>query len=200
MSKPLAARVGGGRGTVWIGTVLLFVGMLAVPFGGLYLYGWASAPEYQVTVAGTMPVAPAELHRTLSDPDKQGDWRPGVTQVQHADPIEGDPVVVITRGSTELALRRNESLAPSKVVWTVVPSKKHVFQGEWVYALAPDGEGGTRITVTETGFIDDPFSRAVTEILIGYEGFSQGTLSALGRFHDVPVKIDGVNELRGDVD
>lgn len=175
---------------VILGIVALFLAMIGIPIGGVFVYGLTLPDAYVTVVSGVIAAEPESVYDLLADTDRQGAWRPGATQVQ---PVEGQsdlPMILVTSGGTELALKRVEAVRPQRVVWEVVPSKKHVFQGAWAYEIREHGKGESRVIITEHGIIDSPLARGVTHGLLGTDQYAKASLKTLGRALDVGVTID----------
>ena len=73
-----------------------------------------------------------------------------------------------------------ESQPPRRLVTQIDSPPGAAFGGTWTYELAPDGAGGTRISVTEAGWISNPIFRFMSRFLFGYYGSLDGYLKALG--------------------
>lgn len=72
-----------------------------------------------------------------------------------------------------------ESQPPRRLVTKVDSPAGAAFGGTWTYELTPDS-GGTRISVTEAGWIANPIFRFMSRFLFGYYGSLDGYLKALG--------------------
>jgi uncharacterized protein YndB with AHSA1/START domain len=72
-----------------------------------------------------------------------------------------------------------ESSPPRRLVTQIDPTAGGAFGGTWTYELAPDSSG-TRISVTETGWISNPIFRFMSRFLFGYYGSLDKYLKALG--------------------
>lgn len=73
-----------------------------------------------------------------------------------------------------------ESQPPRRLVTKVDSPAGAAFGGTWTYELTPDS-GGTRISVTEAGWIANPIFRFMSRFLFGYYGSLDGYLKALGK-------------------
>ena len=73
-----------------------------------------------------------------------------------------------------------ESVAPTKLVTTIDAPPGAPFGGSWTYEIAPAPEG-SRVTVTERGWIANPIFRFMSKVIFGYYGSQDGYLKALGR-------------------
>ena len=83
-------------------------------------------------------------------------------------------------GGWDMPLLVIESEPPRRLVTKIDLPPGGSFGGTWTYELAPDG-GGTRISVTEAGFIGNPIFRFLSRFLFGYYGTLDGYLKALGK-------------------
>lgn len=112
---------------------------------------------------GGVPAWWAEIKESVRLPDNNGReaWR------QKASGWEV-PLIVI------------ESSPPRRLVTQIDTSAGGAFGGTWTYELTPDS-GGTRISVTETGWIGNPIFRFLSRFLFGYYGTLDGYLKALGK-------------------
>ena len=72
-----------------------------------------------------------------------------------------------------------ESAPPRRLVTQIDPMAGGAFGGTWTYELAPEATG-TRISVTETGWIGNPIFRFMSRFLFGYYGSLDKYLTALG--------------------
>ena len=69
---------------------------------------------------------------------------------------------------------------PSRLVTQIDSSAGGSFGGTWTYELTPDS-GGTKISVTEAGWIGNPIFRTLSRFIFGYYGSLDGYLKALGK-------------------
>lgn len=82
-------------------------------------------------------------------------------------------------GGFDMPLVVLESQPPRRLVTKVDSPAGAAFGGTWTYELTPDS-GGTRISVTEAGWIANPIFRFMSRFLFGYYGSLDGYLKALG--------------------
>jgi len=104
-----------------------------------------------------------EMKESVRLPDKDGReaWRQKVSGFDM-------PLVVL------------EAQPPRRLVTKIVSPAGASFGGTWTYELTPEG-GGTRISVTEAGWIANPIFRFMSRFLFGYYGSLDGYLKALGK-------------------
>ena len=99
----------------------------------------------------------------LSDKDGHEAWRQKVSGFDM-------PLVVL------------ESSPPRRLVTQIDSPRGAAFGGTWTYELTPTPDGGgTRISVTEAGWIANPIFRFMSRFLFGYYGSLDGYLKALGK-------------------
>jgi uncharacterized protein YndB with AHSA1/START domain len=72
-----------------------------------------------------------------------------------------------------------ESEPPHRLVTKIDASAGAPFGGTWTYELTPEA-GGTRVSVTETGWISNSVFRFLSRFVFGYYGSLDGYLKALG--------------------
>jgi hypothetical protein len=72
-----------------------------------------------------------------------------------------------------------ESSAPRRLVTQIDPKAKEPFGGTWTFELTPEASG-TRVTVTEAGWISNTIFRFLARSLFGYYGSMDKYLKALG--------------------
>jgi uncharacterized protein YndB with AHSA1/START domain len=72
-----------------------------------------------------------------------------------------------------------ETSPPRRLVTQIDPQARGSFGGTWTYELSPNGSG-TRVRVTEAGWISNPLFRFMSRFLFGYYGSLDGYLKALG--------------------
>ena len=105
-----------------------------------------------------------EMQESVRLPDKDGHeaWRQKV-------------------GGFDMPLVVLESEAPRRLVTKIDSPPGASFGGTWTYELTTDaGGGGTRVSVTEAGWIANPIFRFLSRFVFGYYGTLDGYLKALG--------------------
>ena len=82
------------------------------------------------------------------------------------------------RGSFgEMPIRVQDEVAERELVTRIVDDGLP-FGGTWTYQLEPVEEG-TRLTITEDGFVRDPFFRFMSRYVFGHEKTVEDYLDAL---------------------
>lgn len=114
---------------------------------------------------GGVPSWWSEIKESVRQPDKNGRevWRQKMSGFDV-------PLIVI------------EATAPHKLVTQIDTSAGGAFGGTWTYDVMSDsGGGGTKISVTEAGWIGNPIFRFLSRFVFGYYGSLDGYLKALGQ-------------------
>jgi uncharacterized protein YndB with AHSA1/START domain len=103
----------------------------------------------------------------------------GLDRVERVDTSSTDEVWMYYRSTGPMAIAIESAEPPHRLVTRIVADEESsAFGGTWTYALAPEGEG-TRVTVTEAGFINSRIFRVVSKI-IGVHGTMDSFLRSLG--------------------
>jgi uncharacterized protein YndB with AHSA1/START domain len=145
--------------TRWLAVVaVIVIGVPAV----VVLAGTMLPRDHLATMSITLRAEPARVWALVSDVGGTARWRPDVKAVEAQTPVEGRErfVEVGRHGRT-----------PFEVVFREPPGRQVVrvlddgmpFGGTWTYELAPSGEG-TRLTISEAGFIRNPVFRVMSRI------------------------------------
>lgn len=113
---------------------------------------------------GGVPAWWPEIKESVRLPDKDGHdvWRQKMSGWDV-------PLIVI------------ESTAPRRLLTQIDTSAGGAFGGTWTYELTPDSGAGTKISVTEAGWIGNPIFRTLSRFVFGYYGSLDGYLRALGK-------------------
>jgi len=150
--------------------ILGVIAVLLVLAGvGLYLLGRAQPERHSATITFTLPRARPAVWVALTDYASLPQWWPAVRAVRFETRASGE---VITWNKDahgkEIGFRTREEKAPAKLVREIVGDDLP-FGGTWTYELAEDGPG-TRVTLTEDGFIKPPFFRGVARLFMKPDG------------------------------
>lgn len=159
--------------------VLRIAVVLVAVFVSLLVAGMLLPREHVATSAVTLRQPPESVWVAVRDLGGLPAWWPEVaTSERVADPggrevwrqeVGGFPMTFVVR----------EAVAPRRLVTMIEAPPDATFGGTWTYALTP-AAGGTRVLVTEAGWIASPLFR-VMATLMGLHTTVDGYLSALGR-------------------
>ncbi len=150
---------------------------IALLVGGLYVAGATLDREHRVRVERVFDRAPADVFAILVDVEASREWRDLASlEVLSRDPLRwredaGDgPIVFVV----------DERVEGRRLV-TRIDDPELPFGGTWTYELTPTDAGGTRLAITEDGWIDPPLFRALTRWGWGYDASARAYLDALAR-------------------
>ena len=84
-----------------------------------------------------------------------------------------------------ITFERINAEQPTRLV-TRIADETLPFGGTWTWTLSPD-PGGTRVTITERGYVTNPIFRFMSRFVFGHHATQSDFLRALGRRfgHDV---------------
>jgi len=83
-------------------------------------------------------------------------------------------------GGFKMALVIETDEPPRRLVTRIDSPPGAAFGGAWTYEITPTPEG-SRVTVTERGWIANPIFRFLSRFVFGYYGSQEGYLRALGK-------------------
>lgn len=158
----------------------LFGGVLLIVVGTVFAVGALLPREHIATGSVLIAHAPEEIWRVIRRVEELPAWRKSVTRVEI---IEGPPESPTAwreySGRDAIPLRLEQS-TPSRSLTTRIMDEKLPFGGTWTIDLTPDGSG-TRVRVTENGFVNPPPFRFIAKFFMGHAATLRGYLADLAR-------------------
>lgn len=156
---------------VWIAYV---AGGLAGLVAVMALIGLA-LPRAHVAARRAVIAAPPEaVWAALTDLDAQPRWRRGLQQLERL----GERRFRERSRQGAITFEVTEERPPE--LWiTRIADDKLPFGGRWIYELAPEG-AGTRLTITEDGFIKNPVFRFLAATVYSTASTLEAFLRDLG--------------------
>jgi len=157
------------------GLVALFVLLLGIGY---------ALPKGHVAARRVRIQRPVDdVWRAIVDVDAYPAWRRGVTKIERTP-----------RGFRETS---SHGAIPYDVVdeqvnalrITRIADPKLPFGGRWIYELAVDGDG-TRVTITEDGFITNPIFRVLSRTVFSTTSTMEGYLEDLGKRLGAPGVVE----------
>jgi uncharacterized protein YndB with AHSA1/START domain len=143
----------------------------------VFLVGSFLPVRHSVTVAREVPAKPDEVWAVINAVEEFPEWRPGVTRVERLEPIGGWPAWR-EEGPDGAITFAVAAVEPSRMLVTEIVDDGLPFGGRWTYTLEPTATG-TRLTITEDGFVYNPIFRIVSRFFMGYETTANTYLDAL---------------------
>jgi uncharacterized protein YndB with AHSA1/START domain len=156
---------------IWIAYI---AGGLAGLLGLMALIG-LGLPRGHVAARGAVLPAPTEaVWRALVDLDAQPRWRRGLKQLERLGERRFRETTSHGAITFEVVEERPPELRITRIADEALP-----FGGRWIYELASEG-GGTRLTITEDGFIKNPVFRLLARTVFPTTATMEAFLRDLG--------------------
>src|SRR3989442_4574140 len=158
-----------------------------IVFGGLVglialvaLVGAFVSRDHRATSPVTLRQPPDSVWRVVRDRGNITAWWPAMEKAAGLPDRDGNEVWRQKISGFDVPIIVMESAPPRRLVTQIDPTAGGAFGGTWTYELASDGTG-TRISVTEAGWISNPIFRSMSRFLFGYYGPLDKYLNALGK-------------------
>lgn len=159
---------------LWIGLgVLIGIPVLLTVVGALLPR--AHVARMRITLGS----APERVWALVSDVGGTARWRSDIARV---DVVEGTggPVRFIETSRQGKVTYEVERQTPLSLQVVRIADERLPFGGTWTWELEPEG-GGTRVTLTEAGFIKHPLFRAMAKLFFDPTTTMNTYLRALAR-------------------
>ena len=165
---------------VWIAiaAALALIGLLAL--GGVFV-----SRDHRATSTISLRQPPDRVWQVVRDISSVASWFPAMQHAERLPDRDGHEVWRQKVGGFDVPIIVLESSAPRRLVTQIDPQAGGAFGGTWTYELTPLANG-TRLSVTEAGWISNPIFRFMSRFIFGYYGSLDGYLKALAkRFGEV---------------
>lgn len=161
--------------------VLLALGGLVGLVALIALVGAFVPRDHRATSSVTLHQPPDSVWKVVRDLGGITAWWPEMKEAVRLPDKDGHEAWRQNVGGFDMPLVVFESSPPRRLVTKIDSPPGAAFGGTWTYELTADSAGGgTRISVTETGWIANPIFRFMSRFLFGYYGSLDGYLKALG--------------------
>lgn len=131
--------------------------------------------------AVTLRQPPDTLWRTMRDLGGLTTWLPQMKESNRGtDPAGREVWDQKTKDGWAMRMIVTEDIPPTRFVTTIDSTPGAAFGGSWTYEIAATPDG-SRVTVTERGWIANPIFRFLARFVFGYHGSLDDYLTALGR-------------------
>ncbi len=176
--RATSPRVGRGRTSVrrallWIGGSLLALGAVVAIIGSLL------PREHTATSAVTLRQPAESVWVVVRDLGGTPRWWADATASAAVADTAGREVWRQTIDGFEMDLVVVQTTPPTRMITAIDAPSDAAFGGTWTYDLTLTA-GGTRVAVTEAGWIANPVFRVIARVA-GYHGTLDAYLTALGR-------------------
>ena len=156
-------------------TALILVALLDV----VLLVGYRLPQEHTASRTLTSKQPPQAVWAVITDHASEPTWRPGLKQVEHIWDAQRLEMwrETYTNGDT-LSFTTTEFQPPRRMV-RLITDQNIPFGGRWEYIIEPAQNGGSRLTITEQGWVKPPLFRFVSKYIIGHTKTIDEYLQAL---------------------
>jgi uncharacterized protein YndB with AHSA1/START domain len=165
--------------------ILWSITLFMLLLGAIVIAGGLVAREHQIARTVELPAPPEAVFAAIANLEAMPAWRPEVVRVERAPGETGAPPAYreySVRGVVTWAVLENRP--PARLAVRIAGAGPG-FEGTWTFDVAP-APGGTRLTVTERGEIDNPVFRFLSRFVVGYGQGLDAYLDALARHLDRP--------------
>lgn len=107
-------------------------------------------------------------------------WWPGLTLSERMPDVGGKERWHQKGSGFDMVVEITEAVAPTRMTTLIVSKPGDPFGGKWIYVLAP-AEGGTRVTVTEDGWVSNVIFRFMSRFVMGHHTTIDTYLVALAK-------------------
>ena len=157
--------------------ILIGLGVLAALTLLMAGVGFTLPREHRATSALLLQAPPERVWEIVRDPGSlEGTWSE-LDSVRRLPDRDGQEVWEQQAGGFDMRLIVEEAVPPTRLVTRVDAADDAPFGGTWTYALSPEN-GGTRLSVTENGWVGNPLFRVMMRAM-GTHRTLDGYLTAL---------------------
>ena len=160
--------------------VLIILGAVVALVVLMTVIGAFVAREHTATSTITLRQPADSVWKVVRDIGSGPTWWPAIQLAERLPDRDGHEVWRQKLSGFDVPIIVMESSPPRKLVTQIDPTASAAFGGTWTYQLSPDSTG-TRISVTEAGWISNPLFRFMSRFLFGYYGSLDKYLEALGK-------------------
>jgi len=158
---------------------LVVIGVLVVLLLVVLAAGATLPREHTASRSAVYQRPPEEVWEAITDVDAMPGWRSDVDSVEHLPDRDGNPVWQETGAYGPMPMERVEAVPGRRLVLRIADPALP-FGGTWTYELDPV-DGGTRLTITEDGHVDNVLFRFMSRFVFGHTATMEGYLRDLGR-------------------
>ncbi len=169
--------------------VVLLIGLIVI----MAIIGAFIPRDHVAGSSITLPQLPDTVWRVVRDQDSVPHWWPAMRTSVHRVGPDGRDRWDQTLSGNKMTFVIDTDEPPRRLVTAIEAAPGAPFGGTWTFDIVPD-DAGSRVTVTERGWIANPIFRFLTRFVFGYYGTQEDYLRALGkRFGEVatPARVTG---------
>jgi hypothetical protein len=159
---------------------VIIAGLLLMALAGLFV-----SRHHTVAVTIRLQAQPTPVFATLVDFLNSSAWRSDIEHVERLVPRDGKVSFREYGEHGPVTYVVEEFLAATHLVVSIEDAELP-YGGRWIYLLEPEG-GGTRITITEEGFVKNPLLRFLSHYVLSQTTTLERYLVDLGAHFDEQV-------------
>jgi hypothetical protein len=164
--------------------ILVIVGSLVGLVVVMAAIGLALPRDHVAARAAVLARSPEDVWRVISNIDDYPRWRHGVKAIERLSQSE-----FRERSSNGVIRYEVVEDRPREVRITRIADPKLPFGGRWIFELAGEGTG-TRLTITEDGFVKNPVFRFLSRTVFSTTATLERFLTDLGRHLGVAAAVE----------
>ena len=141
--------------------------------------GLLLAPGHVATRTARYARSPEQIWDVISDPVGAAAWRPELERVELRPPVDGRTSYVEHGKHGAIPFVVEELTPPRRMVVRILDDKLP-FGGRWIFTVTREGEGESRLTITEDGFVKNPIFRTLSRTVFSLSATLEKYLRSLG--------------------
>ena len=136
--------------------------------------------EHVATLSARVAAPPIAVWSAITQPEAFPTWRHDVRRVEMLTSTAGGPSwrEHTRNGALTMLI---EGAEPPRRVTTRILDENLPYGGQWDYEISPDGDGASRVTITERGWVSNPIFRFVSRFVMGHTASIEAYLRALSK-------------------
>ncbi len=146
----------------------------------MVLVGMALPRDHVAAASVVVRQPPESVWAVVRDIGAMPQWWPDLRSSERTGSRPGPEHWKQVSGGGDMTIAIEAEEPPRRLVTRIESPPGAPFGGSWTYELAPE-PGGTRVTVTERGWIANPLFRFLSRFVFGYYRTQESYLRALGR-------------------
>jgi Polyketide cyclase / dehydrase and lipid transport len=166
-------------------TALVLMALLDV----VLLIGYRLPQEHVASRTLVSKQPPQAIWTVITDYANGPSWRPDLKKVEHTWDARRIEIWRETYSNGDTLSFATPEFQPPQHMVRVITDENIPFGGRWEYRIQPEKNGGSRVTITEYGWVKPPLFRFVSKYLVGHTAMIDEYLKALAKKLGDPAEI-----------
>ncbi len=158
---------------------LWVLGGIAAVIAIIAIIGLMLPREHVASMSAALKASPDSVWAVLADTKAYPSWRSDVKTVESVPPVKGKRSWKESADGSSITYVAEEELPPQRLV-SRIANEDLPFGGAWTYELIPSA-AGTRVKITENGWVGNPIFRFVSHFILGQTATMDKYLRSLGQ-------------------